>query len=1015
MSVFKRVSGLRCGLALLGACWLSAVSPVSGQVSGPTPDQLQIFQGLSPDQQSSIFQAIGGGGLGGGALGGLGGQQQLSPDQMSREMDRRQQMLDQLAQRNRLKNDEEEQQQPEVIPQLKSQDWVIIEIDYQLPPRPVPPYLQALYSSQATARPASPAASAQQAAQAAGQSSANGGATPNQAAALAAAASSLPSLSAANPSGEISAGSATGQTPLTDEERTRLDALIALVRSKNPYQLSRDGALTLPGFAPIPLLGLTEEQATLRLKVEPAFRGVDIRLTRLPLKKTGVEGLKPFGYDLFDHAPSTFAPVTDVPVPSDYVVGPGDVFDVQLYGTRNRNVRLTVGGDGQVQFPELGPIHVAGENFTAVKAAIEARVQKQMSGVRASVTMGDTRSIRVFVLGEAKFPGSYTISGLGTITSAMYAAGGVRTTGTLRRIQLKRHGELVRQLDLYDLLIRGDTSGDTRLQQGDVVFIPPVGTTVSVDGEVRRAAIYEVRDESTVADLVQLSGGLTPDADTSKAMLTRIDAGQHRLVIPIDLAATAKAETVRNGDVLRIMRLRPTLDSGIVVQGHLFTPGTFAWRKGLRLTDVIRSVDDLRPNADLHYLLIRRESPPDRHVSVLSADLAGALKAPGSAADLELMPRDRITVFDLASGRDRIIQPVLDELRLEGTAGQPAAVVHVDGQVRVPGDYPLETGMKVSDLVRAGGGTVDSAYGRAAELTRYTVADGGESRQTQLIHVDLAAAMRGDSGSDLVLEPFDTLSVREVPMWGDQESVYIKGEVRFPGSYSIRRGETLKSVIARAGGLTKYSFAEGSVFTREELRKREQQQVDMLADRMQRDLTILALQYSAAGQGGGIAALSVGQSLLGQLRTAKAVGRLVIDLPRLMRLPPGSPADVILRDGDQLIVPRFQQQVTVIGEVQNATSHLYDTHLSRDDYIGMSGGVTRRADQGRVYVVRANGSVIAQEGSRWFESRSRVAIKPGDTIVVPLNAEKMPALPFWQAITQILYNVAIAVAAVHAL
>jgi protein involved in polysaccharide export with SLBB domain len=1008
MSVFKRVSGLLAAAVVFAACWLCIAQRAAGQ-SAPTQDELQMFQGLSPEQQQSIMQAIGGGGLGGGGGGGLlggglGGTVSRSPDQRALQMDRRQQALSQLGQQTKRGSEDEEEFEP-VIPQLKAQDWVVIEIDYQLPPRPVPPYLQTLYAQ--TTGQAAPAA------QGAAQNAAREGAA--QAAALAAAAGTQPSASGSNASSNQSAnsGSIAQANQLTDEDRARLEALMVIVRSKNPYQLSRDGALTLPGFPPIALLGLTEEQATLRLKVEPAFRGVDVRLTRLPLKKTGVEGLKPFGYDLFDNAPSTFAPVTNVPVPSDYVVGAGDELDVQLYGTRNRNLKLIVQRDGSVNFPELGPVHVSGATFTAVKASIEARVQRQMSGVRASVSMGDTRSIRVFVLGESRFPGTYTISGLGTITSALFAAGGVKKVGSLRNIQLKRHGELVRRLDLYDLLIRGDTSDDTKLLQGDVVFIPSVGTTVSVDGEVRRPAIYEVREQATVADVLELAGGLTPDADGSRAMLTRIEADEHRVVVPIDLSVAARTESVRNGDVLRVMRLRPTLDSGILVQGHVYTPGAFAWRKGLHLSDVIRSVDDLRPDADIHYLLIRREAPLDRHVSVLSADLAAALNSPGSIADLELMPRDRITIFDLASGRDRVIQPVLDELRLQGTAGLPTAVVHVDGRVRVPGEYPLEPGMKVSDLIRAGGGTVDSAYGRAAELTRYST--DGESRQTNLVRVDLAAAMAGDPAADIVLQAFDTLSVREVPFWGEQETVTLRGEVRFPGSYSVRRGETLKSVIARAGGLTKYAFPEGSVFTREELRKREQQQVDMLAERMQRDLTILALQYTAAGQGGGVGALSVGQSLLGQLRASKAVGRLVIDLPRLMRSAPGSSADVILRDGDQLFVPRFQQQVTVIGEVQNVTSHLYNPHLTRDDYISMSGGMTRRADSGRVYVVRANGNVIAQEGSRWFQHRSHVAIKPGDTIVVPLNAEKMPALPFWQAVTQILYNVAIAVAAVHAL
>jgi len=804
----------------------------------------------------------------------------------------------------------------------------------------------------------------------------------------------------------------TFETQLTDDERQRLDALMTLIRAQNPYRLSRDGALMLPGFPPVALLGLTEEQATLRLKVEPAFRGIDIRLTRLPIKKTGAESLKPFGYDLFDHPLTTFAPATNVPVPSNYIVGPGDVVEVQLYGNQNRSLRLVVARDGHISLPSIGPISVGGQTFDAMKAEVESRVQRQMTGTRASVSMGDTRAIRVFVLGEAQTPGTYTISGLGTITSALYAAGGARRAGSLRRIQLKRDGSLVRQLDLYDLLIRGDTTDDAKLLQGDVIFIPPVGATVSIDGEVRRPAIYELKGESTADQLLSLAGGLTPEADRSNVMVTRIDQSQNRVVIPVDMTAGTQTIGFHNGDLVRVLRLKPTISSGVVVQGYLFAPGTFAYHSGIRISDVIHSVDELRPNADIHYLLIRRELPPDRHISVLSADLAAALRAPGSPADLELMPRDRITVFDLGSGRDHEIQPLLDELRVQGTAGQPTATVRVNGQVKVPGEYPLEPSMKVSDLIRAGGGTADGAYGEA-ELARYTVS--GDARRTELIEVNLAAAMRGDQAADVQLQPFDLLTVKEMPFWQEQETVTLKGEVRFPGVYPIRRGETLKSVIERAGGLTKFAFPEGSVFTREWLRRREQEQLDLLATRMQRDITALAVGGAiAAGQASGATALSLAQSLLGQVRGARAVGRMVIDLPRLMREPMGSADDVILRGEDQLIVPRFQQQVTVLGEVQNATSLLYNPRMTRDDYIAQSGGTTRRADRGQIYVVRANGSVVASAGSAWFRTGS-VDMKPGDTIVVPLNVEHIPPLPFWQAVTGILYNVAIAVAAVHAL
>jgi polysaccharide export outer membrane protein len=945
----------------------------------PTADQLDIFRSLSPDQQQAI-------------LGQLSGTlSQGSSGTQGRNRQGRDQVGDQTDNNDRTRGTGTSDTQTEsLIPVLKPDDTIVIEIDFHLAPRPQPTLPTSQY-------PYGPPA------QAAGQypnSGAPQGANPAQQQVQ-----SLQLQSQLAPSG------ASSEPELTEAERTRLQQLIGLIRSRNPYTLSHEGVLFLPGFAGIPLAGLIEELATLRLKVEPALDHLDVRVTKLPLTRSGAEGLRPFGYDLFQRSVSTFAPVTNVPVPADYVIGAGDELSIQLYGNQNRNLSLSVGRDGRVSFPELGPIHVGGQKFTEVKANIEGLVARQLIGVRASVSMGDTRAIRVFVLGEANRPGSYTISGLGTISSSLFAAGGIKPIGSLRNIQLKRQGQIVRTLDLYDMLIRGDTTDDTKLLPGDVIFIPSVGPTVSVAGEVRRPAIYETKGEVSVTDMLGLAGGLSPEADPTNVMLTRIDEAHRRIVIQVDPSAAGKAQRVHNGDLVRVSRLRPTLDSGIQIKGHVFTTGAFAYHEGMRLSDVVHSVDELQPNADVHYLLIRRELPPDRRVAVLSADLSAALKEPGTAADVRLMPRDQITVFDLESGRDRVIHPILDELRLQSTLAHPTEVVSVDGRVKVPGFYPLEPGMKVSDLIRAGGSLQDAAYGGTAELVRYKVQD-GDTRRTELITIDLAAVLHGDPKADLSLQPFDLLSVKETPQWTGQENVTLLGEVRFPGQYAVKRGETLKSVIGRAGGLTDLAFPEGSVFTRAELRIREQEQLDGLATRMQRDIALLALQGVAANQGNSAGALSVGQSLLSQLKATRAVGRLVIDLPRAMNSRPGSEADVILRDGDQLIVPKFQQEVTVIGEVPNQTSHLYRAGLSRDDYIALSGGTARRADKGRIYVVRANGGVVASEGNRWFEN-SNVVMKPGDTVVVPLDAEHIPALPFWAQVTQILYNVAIAAAAVR--
>lgn len=978
-----------CSLWLIATCAQAQTSTLG---SGENP--LALLQGLSPSEQQAILGRISGAGtLGAGTTelnnypGGLGlgnqGQLQLLEQQM--------------ALRQRRLGEEEQR----LIPILKGGDWVIVEIGYQLAPRAVsqaPPALQQASTSQAQG--GNLAVQNLQALQALqGVSSTNSAAGLTQAQALA-------------------SGPEAPAVQLNAADRERLASLMDVIRSRNPYQLSPNGELLLPGFAPIPLLGLTEAQASLRVAVVPALQSLQVRLTLLPLKKTGEAALKPFGYDLFSQVPESFNPITNVPVPSNYTVGPGDVLDVLLYGNQNHAYQMIVGRDGRINFPQLGPIAVGGQLFSAVQSEIESRVAHQMIGVRASVTMEETRSIQVFVMGDTFEPGSYTISGLGTVTSALYAAGGVRKTGSLRRIELKRGGTVVRTLDVYDLLIHGSTADDVKLLQGDVVFVPPVGSTVAIDGQVKRPAIYEMKDETTPAEVIALAGGLTPDADTSKATLTRIRPNGQRVVLPLDLTAAGGAqEGLRNGDLIHVPRLRPTLDSAVILQGHLYTAGPYAYLPGMRLTDVIHSVDDLKPSADLHYILIRREVPPDRHIEVLSADLAAALAAPGSQADVVLMPRDQITVFDLSSSRDRIVQPILNELRTESTEQQPEQVVTIDGRVNVPGQYPLEPGMRVADLIRAGGGLADAAYAGRAELTRYVVVHGG-TRQTEVMTIDLAGAANGNPADNVKLQPYDILSVKEVSQWTNQESVILAGEVRFPGTYTIRPGETLKSVIERAGGLTPYAFPQGAVFTREELKNREQQEMNLLAQRMKIELGVLALRAVATTQGGNIGnadnALIVGKSLLSQLQAEKAVGRLVINLPGIMRQPPGAAYDVVLRNGDELIVPKFEQEVTVIGEVQDATSHLYNPNLSRDDYVRLSGGFTAQSDPKRIYVVRADGSVVANQGSRWF-NRSNIQMEPGDTIVVPINAEQMLPLPFWEAMTGIIYNVAIAVAAIHGL
>jgi protein involved in polysaccharide export with SLBB domain len=444
-------------------------------------------------------------------------------------------------------------------------------------------------------------------------------------------------------------------------------------------------------------------------------------------------------------------------------------------------------------------------------------------------------------------------------------------------------------------------------------------------------------------------------------------------------------------------------ERSVRLEGNVYRPGLYAWFNGMRLGDLLPAPEVVKPKSDLGYVLIQRELAPNVAVEVLSADLRDAWLRPSGQSNVALEARDTVYVFNIDNGREQFIKPVIESLTAQAAPNTPIPVVRIRGQVRAPGEYPLEPTMRVSDLLRAGGGLTESAYGTSAELTRYAVID-GEYRETALTTVDLAALLRGDSAADLTLSPYDFLNVKEVSRWRGEQTVTLRGEVTFPGAYTIRRGEALSSVLQRAGGLTELAFPEGSVFTRVELAARERENLDLLARRIERDLAAISIADPSASD-----TISTGQSLITQLRSTVASGRWVIRLDDLVAGV--AEADVVLKDGDQLFVPDQRQEVTVIGEVQYATSHVFDRGVTRDEYIGKSGGLTQRADQKRIYVVRANGEVIAESGASWFRRGSTTAMRAGDTVVVPLDVDQ--PLARWSAITTIIYNLAIAAAAVN--
>ena len=473
IAVCRRLGGF------LGAAALCLFFGVLADAQSPTPEQLNAFKSLPPDQQQSLLQSVLG--KGDGSTGSSGNKKTDSKLDSPETVERGDQMGDRLRREktldgHTLRNADEDLE-------LRKGDSVLIDLT---PVELVPKDSTLISPAGGGTRvpgisPANPAGAAANPASAADSSAAGSAASP------------LTGLEGSNKNVGNDFGRLTFDHTKQPEDWDRSKRVRDRILKGNPYKLNNFGVLEIPGLPSIPLAGLTADEASRRLSADPDLRDYTVRLTLLRLEPLGAEGIKPYGYDLFHGVPSTFAPVKDIQVPIDYVVGPGDTFNVQLYGNETATYTLTVGRDGRINFPKLGPIAVSGMGFDAAREVLTHRVSQQLMGTQVSVTMGDLRSIRVFVLGEAEKPGSYTVSGLSTMTNALFVSGGVKEIGSLRNIQLKRHGQLVSVLDLYDLLLRGDTSADRQLVPGDVIFIPPIGPTAAVYGAVRRPAIYELK------------------------------------------------------------------------------------------------------------------------------------------------------------------------------------------------------------------------------------------------------------------------------------------------------------------------------------------------------------------------------------------------------------------------------------------------------------------------------------------------------------------------------------------
>jgi len=716
------------------------------------------------------------------------------------------------------------------------------------------------------------------------------------------------------------------------------------------------------------------------------------------------EELKQYGYDLFAGVPTTFAPATEIPVTSDYVIGPGDTIKVQLFGKESNSFDLVVSRDGSIQFPELGPISITGLTFTEMKNLIRSRVEKQMIGVQASITMGELRSIRIFILGDANRPGSYTVSSLSTITNALFVSGGIRKIGSLRNIQLKRKGQLISSLDLYDLLLKGDTRGDVRLMPGDVIFIPPIGKTVGVSGEAKRPAIYEIKNEKTLIEIVELAGGFVPTAYPQASRLERINKQGARTLVDVNLnTVQGKNLKVLDGDILQVYSVLEKIEDVVMLEGHIYRPGGFSYNPSMKVTDLINNVDLLMPLPDLDYSIIIREQEGTREIEVLQFSLRNLFTDINHSENYILKSRDKLIIFSAVDARDDLMEPIIEQLKAQERNGVAAKVVTINGAVKFPGSYPLTDSMDIEALIYAGGGLKESAYTGSAEITRRDYSN-PDKASIKHITVGINRAMRTENNTVYDLKVGDALTIQTIPNFQEKLTVTLAGEVKFPGTYEFFRGETLNDLIKRAGGFTELAHIEAAFFSRNELRQREAKQLADLSERLQSDIAAAQLEDVNSDKKADVATMELLQSALDD---SKATGRLVIDL---MGIVSSNVADIQLRDGDALMIPTYRQEVTIIGEIQNPTSHLFDPLLDHKDYLDLSGGTTEKADENRIYVIKADGSVYLPEKRGWF--KDNVMMEPGDTIIVPLETDRLDNLTLWSTVSQIVYQMALGAAAI---
>ncbi len=712
-----------------------------------------------------------------------------------------------------------------------------------------------------------------------------------------------------------------------------------------------------------------------------------------------------FGAALFEKVPTTFAPLDRVPVTADYVIGPGDEILLRVWGQLNLDLRLPVDRAGAVYIPQVGNVVVSGIQFRQLPDYLRSQLERVFRNFDLSVNMGQLRSIQIYVVGQARQPGTYTVSSLSTLVNALFASGGPSSHGSVRRIQLKRGSQVVTEFDLYDLLLRGDKSADVRLLPEDVVYIPPVGPQVAAAGSLKNPAIYELKNEKTVSELIQMAGGLSAVADRKRATLERIKDGSSREVLDLSLSTEGMNLLVTDGDVLQVLTIVPRFENTVTLRGNVANPGRFPWRLGMRLREVIPDKESLITRDYWKKQNLLGNVPAKEELTAESlADVQRKLAAAKSLADVQ---RELATAQSLAEVQRKLVtDEPLAEVQRKLATDEPSLGAQPRGkETRIEPSAP----------------DINWSY---AVIERQNPQD----LTSKLIPFNLGKlVLENDESQNLELRSGDVVTIFSqvdirVPQLQQTRFLRLEGEFNAPGVYNVGPGETLGQLIQRAGGLTPQAYLYASEFRRESVRRDQQQRLDQYVQDLEREVEQTATnRLGAAGTAEESAALTSRlqseRQIVQRLRSVQATGRIVLSLQ------PGSNdisqiASMSLEDQDRFIVPARPTTVNVLGAVYNPNSFMYATERRVADYLRQAGGPTRNADEGHVYIIQADGSVLPRQDQRFglFKaSFAKTRLNPGDSVVVPEHVLKTTFMTGLRNWSQVFSQFGLAAAAINVL